>query len=312
MIKGTFSILNIIKCSAVNIGVLLAILSLKMTGQPPQALTPNYINAFAAEAINQMIEYKIPASVTLAQAIFESGCGNSELAKRSNNHFGIKCHAEWSGDTIVKDDDNYNECFRSYKTVKESYTDHSLFLKSRSRYRHLFRLRITDYRGWCKGLKNSGYATYVYYPEVLIKIIEQYALYEYDIAETLAPGSLNCQRKQELKESNLNNMDFALAELGNNNLLWNDEKDLLIQSLEMIIDRDAVCSNKNSGNSQSNTLLCSNEREIIKSKLVSTGFSLKQLAANDLLWTDERYYLIQSLEMIIDHPEKSPDLFVEK
>ncbi|MEO6305896.1 MAG: glucosaminidase domain-containing protein, partial [Bacteroidia bacterium] len=256
--------------------------------------------------------HKIPASVTLAQAIFESGCGSSNLAKRSNNHFGIKCHAEWNGDTIVKNDDSYNECFRSYKTVHESYTDHSNFLRSRARYKHLFRLRITDYRGWCNGLKNSGYATYMYYPEVLIKIIEQYSLYKYDIAQTLPPCSLICSQKQEIKASKLNYMDFTFSELCNNDMMWNDEKYILIQSLEMVINKDAICDNKPFKKLLGGTLICSRNNEITESKLTPTGFSLKQFSANDLLWTDEKYFLIQSLEMIIDHPEKEKDLFVEK
>lgn len=303
MIKGIFSIVNTIKCSTANIGIFLVILTMKIQAQPPQAMTPNYISAFAEEAVDQMIQHKIPASVILAQAIFESGCGTSDLAKKSNNHFGIKCHAEWDGDTILKNDDSYNECFRSYKTVKESYTDHSLFLRSRPRYRHLFRLRFTDYRGWCYGLKNSGYATYAYYPEVLIKIIEQYELYEYDKAEILPSATLICSKSKEIIKSNLQTSNFNLQQFCANDLLWSDEKYILIQSLGMIIECPEK-ENERMGKLQGGTLMCFKNHEIIESKLQSTGFSLKELSVNDILWNDEKYLLIQSLEMIIDHPEK--------
>lgn len=239
MIKATFSIASKIKCSAVNFGFLLVILTLKFSGQSSQEKAQSYINQYSNEAINQMIEYKIPASVILAQAIFESGSGNSILAKRSNNHFGIKCHTTWGGDTIRKSDDSLNECFRSYKNINDSYTDHSLFLKSRTRYKFLFALPVNDYKGWCYGLKSSGYATYAYYPEVLIKIIEQYGLHEFDRTEQLNSRILMCSRKEDILVSNYCCDSFSIKELCANDLLWSDERHLLIQSLEMIIDHSA-------------------------------------------------------------------------
>lgn len=236
MIKGTFSIATRIKCSTVNFGFFLVILTLKISGQASVNSVRSYIETHANEAIYQMVEYKIPASVTLAQAIFESSSGTSVLAKRSNNHFGIKCHTQWGGDTIRKSDDSLNECFRKYNTISDSYTDHSLFLKSRVRYRSLFNLPVNDYKGWCYGLKNSGYATYAFYPEVLIKIIEQYELFEYDRTETL-PLALVCSTKEQyIINSKFNCSDFSLNDLCNNDLLWLDEKHVLIQSLEMIIE----------------------------------------------------------------------------
>ena len=140
----------------------------------------DYIKKYADAAVNQMLKYEIPASITLAQGILESGNGNSHLSVKGKNHFGIKCHKEWDGKKIFLDDDKKNECFRSYKSVIESYEDHSLFLKKYSRYAFLFDLKITDYKGWAKGLKKAGYATNPKYPELLIKIIEENELYSYD------------------------------------------------------------------------------------------------------------------------------------
>ena len=137
--------------------------------------TEQYISQYKEEAIRQMKKYRIPASITLAQAILESGNGNSDLAKYSNNHFGIKCHTSWQGDRVFHDDDENDECFRKYKTVLDSYEDHSDFLL-RDRYLDLFDLPIDDYKGWARGLKKAGYATNPKYDKLLIKIIEDYDL----------------------------------------------------------------------------------------------------------------------------------------
>lgn len=139
-----------------------------------------YIDKYKDEAVNQQKRYKIPASITLAQGLLESGAGRSELARKSNNHFGIKCHSVWRGDKVYHDDDAKGECFRKYDDPMESYEDHSLFLTTRSRYAPLFDLRITDYRGWAVGLKKCGYATDKAYASKLIDIIETYELYKYD------------------------------------------------------------------------------------------------------------------------------------
>lgn len=136
----------------------------------------DYIAIFKDDAIKEMYLHKVPACITLAQGMLESGNGNSPLCQNANNHFGIKCHKEWSGDTYTMDDDEKNECFRKYENVLDSYSDHSLFLFSRSRYKSLFELKLTDYKGWCYGLKNAGYATDPNYPERLIKLIEKYNL----------------------------------------------------------------------------------------------------------------------------------------
>ena len=145
-----------------------------------QNMTRNeYIDKYKDEAIYQMKKYKIPASITLAQGILESGDGNSELAKKSNNHFGIKCHSDWEGERVYHDDDKKDECFRKYNKVRDSYDDHSEFLL-RPRYAALFEYALTDYKSWAKGLKKAGYATNPNYAKHLIKIIEENELYKLD------------------------------------------------------------------------------------------------------------------------------------
>lgn len=145
-----------------------------------QNMTRNeYIDKYKDESIYQMKKYKIPASITLAQGILESGNGNSELAKKSNNHFGIKCHSDWQGERVYHDDDKKNECFRKYNKVRDSYDDHSKFLL-RPRYAALFEYALTDYKSWAIGLKKAGYATNPNYAKHLIKIIEENELYKLD------------------------------------------------------------------------------------------------------------------------------------
>lgn len=149
----------------------------------PSYTTLNYIETFKTVAIEEMNTYGIPASITLAQGIIESGSGNSSLAKYANNHFGIKCTSEWKGKAYYKDDDNSNDCFRVYKDARESYKDHSEFLK-RKRYSFLFELDKNDYKNWANGLKQAGYATNPRYPAMLISMIEKYQLYQYDQSES--------------------------------------------------------------------------------------------------------------------------------
>ena len=141
-----------------------------------------YIDQYKDIAIEQMKRWKIPASITLAQGIFESGAGQSWLTLNSNNHFGIKCHG-WTGRSVYKDDDARNECFRAYDSAFDSFEDHSRFLASGQRYKSLFSLKTTDYKGWARGLKAAGYATNPQYANKLIDIIQLYRLYELDTAK---------------------------------------------------------------------------------------------------------------------------------
>jgi len=146
----------------------------------PEISVEAYIDMYKDLAIEEMKDHHIPASITLAQGIHESNCGNSPLAREANNHFGIKCHKEWTGKTFYQDDDEKNECFRKYVKVEDSYRDHSDFLATRDRYNFLFDLEITDYKGWAYGLKQAGYATNPRYPELLIRIIEENKLDVFD------------------------------------------------------------------------------------------------------------------------------------
>ncbi|HET8828171.1 MAG TPA: glucosaminidase domain-containing protein [Pelobium sp.] len=141
-----------------------------------------YIQRFKGIAITEMNRYGIPASITMAQAILESGIGKSDLAKYANNHFGIKCTSDWPGKGYYKDDDKKDDCFRVYKNPEESFRDHSEFLK-RKRYAFLFELDKNDYIGWAKGLKQAGYATNPKYPDLLISLIERYELDQFDRPE---------------------------------------------------------------------------------------------------------------------------------
>lgn len=148
----------------------------------PSYTTLSYIDRFKNISIEEMNRYGIPASITLAQAILESGTGKSDLAKYANNHFGIKCTKDWKGKGYYKDDDAKDECFRVYNNPEESFKDHSQFLK-RKRYASLFELDKNDYEGWAKGLKDAGYATNPRYPQLLIGLIEKYNLNQYDSGE---------------------------------------------------------------------------------------------------------------------------------
>lgn len=167
-------------------------------------MTPEeYIAAYKEDAIKEMYLHKVPACITLAQAMLESGNGNSLLAKNAKNHFGIKCHKEWGGDSYIMDDDSANECFRKYNDALESFSDHSLFLCSRSRYSSLFKLDINDYKGWCYGLKAAGYATDPKYPERLIDLIEKYKLHELNVLEN--------SPRQDILKAHINNSDLHLS-----------------------------------------------------------------------------------------------------
>lgn len=151
-----------------------------LQAEPPKMSREEYIATYKDDAVRDMLRTGVPASITLAQAMLESDNGNSTLAREANNHFGIKCHTEWAGDTHHQDDDQRNECFRKYNSVLESYDDHSDFLRTRQRYAFLFGYDRTDYKSWAYGLKKAGYATNPQYPERLIKIIEENNLHIFD------------------------------------------------------------------------------------------------------------------------------------
>jgi hypothetical protein len=184
----------------------------------------DYVNSWRQVAVQQMIDYRIPASITLSQGILESGSGNSDLAKKGNNHFGIKCHG-WTGDKMYMDDDTANECFRMYATASESYLDHSKFLSGKSRYASLFSLEPTDYESWAQGLKVAGYATNPKYPQLLIEIIRTLKLDELDKAgKPVVEEGLELIVEQSNKQINVetvrtvfthaNNVKYIIAKNG--------------------------------------------------------------------------------------------------
>jgi hypothetical protein len=164
-----------------------------------------YFEKFHDMAIDEMHRSGVPASITLAQGALESGDGNSSLAREANNHFGIKCHEDWTGKKVYQDDDAKDECFRKYYSVEDSYRDHTDYLKSKSRYAFLFELKLTDYKGWARGLKKAGYATSPTYADRLIKIIEDYELYRYD--DAVVP------EKTERRKSKRTNEKLATREV---------------------------------------------------------------------------------------------------
>ena len=151
-----------------------------LAASPQQLSRQEYIDKYARIAVQEMIGHHIPASITMAQACLESRDGNSELTRQSNNHFGIKCRNTWAGPTVRHSDDEANECFRKYRSAEESFSDHSEFITTSNRYAFLFSYDIRDFKKWAYGLKQAGYATDPGYPAKLIKIIEDFRLYELD------------------------------------------------------------------------------------------------------------------------------------
>jgi uncharacterized FlgJ-related protein len=197
-----------------------------------------YFEQWKNTAIQQMIQYKIPASITMAQGILESGNGNSELARKANNHFGIKCH-DWDGATMYMDDDSKGECFRVYTSAEESYVDHSEFLKNKGRYSKLFSLEIGDYKSWANGLKEAGYATNPKYAELLIGIIEELKLDELD---KLGESDLKPQDIAQTSKNNLmltkhvvstheNKVKFIIARKGDTYFRISKEFDVALWQL---------------------------------------------------------------------------------
>lgn len=186
--------------------LLLPLLLLPLSVMAQKITVEQYIETYKDIAMREMRDHKIPASITLAQGILESGAGNSALAREAKNHFGIKCHKGWTGKTYIMDDDEKDECFRKYKNAEESFVDHSEFLTSRNRYAGLFELDIMDYRAWAKGLKAAGYATNPKYAQLLIERITLYELDKYDkiamglmTEDEAVEGSLSDEELQELE-----------------------------------------------------------------------------------------------------------------
>lgn len=178
---------------------LFAVLLFSVSSLWAQMSVEDYIAQYKDIAISEMMRSGVPASITIAQGILETENGNSELVKKSNNHFGIKCKSNWTGPTVSHDDDERGECFRVYSSAEDSYRDHSNFLRNSARYSFLFNLKPDDYKGWAYGLKKAGYATNPKYPEILIRNIEKYNLQQYDLDPAGNPV-LNLAKQEELNE----------------------------------------------------------------------------------------------------------------
>ncbi len=199
-----------------------------------------YIDMYKDVAISEMIRSGVPASITLAQGLLETENGNSELVKKSNNHFGIKCKNSWNGEKVYHDDDASGECFRKYNTSEESYRDHSDFLKGRSHYAFLFKLEPANYKGWAYGLKKAGYATNPRYPQMLIKSIENYNLNQYSLAalSKMDSNQLSVQQKEGIDSTTasssfklINGVKAVFATKGTSLLAIAIKNDLSLTSL---------------------------------------------------------------------------------
>ena len=192
-----------------------------------------YVKTFAEVAQQEMKSYDIPASITLAQGILESGMGDSRLATQGNNHFGIKCHIEWRGKRIYHDDDEKGECFRVYKDPRTSYRDHSLFLTTRSRYDFLFDYKKHDYKAWAKGLKKAGYATDPKYPDKLISLIERYRLDRYDLKK---------RKAKKVQEKTVTLADKKLHQVQKGDTLYSISKKYQVD-LQLIVKENKIEDN---------------------------------------------------------------------
>ncbi|MBI9037370.1 MAG: glucosaminidase domain-containing protein [Bacteroidales bacterium] len=176
-----------------------------------------YIEKYKDIAIKEMKKHNIPASITIAQGMLESGLGQSKLATKANNHFGIKCHKDWNGKTFRKNDDKRRECFRKYNSVEESFSDHSIFLSQRNRYKFLFNYEISDYKSWARGLRKAGYSTNSRYPKLLIAIIEEHELHKFDSKRHKNTKSKK-QKSKYLSNSNFSKeTKFEFVSINSNN-----------------------------------------------------------------------------------------------
>ncbi len=223
------------------ISLLCLLTGLQLSAQYTDQDIARYIDQYKELAILKMYQYKIPASITLAQGVFESACGTSRLARDGRNHFGIKCHKEWTGDTVKIDDDALQECFRKYETVEESYNDHSLFLTSRPRYAGLFQLDVLDYKAWARGLKAAGYATNPKYADRLIDLIERFNIAQWD---TL------CQQRAESNWFTEENIAWAEAQVAAYQV--SGSRDQVADDSEQVVGRRYQVS-ENSVNPQEGT-----------------------------------------------------------
>jgi hypothetical protein len=256
---------------------LIMLLLLLPLGAMAQKITvEEYIETYKDIAMKEMKDHKIPASITLAQGIIESGAGNSTLARKANNHFGIKCHKEWNGKTYTMDDDAKDECFRKYKKAEDSYRDHSDFLTTRSRYAGLFQLDIMDYEGWAYGLKAAGYATNPNYATALINRINMNKLYLYD---QLAMGLISEKElKRKLEDPNEKPINVASTNL---ELAFCPEDRTPYQLVDMTKDKRFIYENNHT------RFVYAKEGETIESLSKELGIRKKKLCSYNLITRPE-------------------------
>ncbi|MBL0200862.1 MAG: glucosaminidase domain-containing protein [Chitinophagaceae bacterium] len=264
-----------------------------------------YIVQFKDIAISEMKRTGVPASITLAQGILETENGNSELVKKSNNHFGIKCKSTWTGESVTHDDDANGECFRAYTNANESYRDHSDFLKANKRYSALFNLDPVDYAGWAKGLKKAGYATNPRYPDLLIKYIEQYDLQQYTLlALNRLPGS-DIAKSEEDKSA-------LPVEVAVENTITENDITITANDPDKIISINKTnCIFAKKGTS---LLVIANKHKISLSKLMEFNDMAEErlLAKDQLIYLEKKaksgeqeYYILQQGETLYDAAQKN-------
>ena len=264
-----------------------------------------YIVQFKDIAINEMKRSGVPASITLAQGILESENGNSDLVKKSNNHFGIKCKSNWSGESVTHDDDANGECFRAYNNADESYRDHSDFLKNNQRYGSLFSLNPEDYQGWAKGLKKAGYATNPRYPDLLIKYVEQYNLQQYSLAALNKLPDMDMAKSGDVKD------DVPVAAATENSILVNDNVVLAAEPDKIISINNSKCVFVKKGTS---LLAVANKYNINLNKLMEfNDLDEEGLLTNDQFvylqkkskTGEKEFYLVQAGETVYDIAQKT-------
>lgn len=283
--------------------ILFSLASLTLAAQ--RISVEEYIDQFKDIAISEMKRSGVPASITLAQGILETENGNSELVKKSNNHFGIKCKNTWTGETVTHDDDANGECFRAYTNATESYRDHSDFLKANKRYSALFNLDPADYAGWARGLKKAGYATNPKYPDLLIKYIEQYDLQQYSLVALNRLPEIDIAKAED-------NKTVAAAEVTVENPV--SENDITTAAN----DADKVISiNKTKcvfAKKRTSLLVIANKHNISLSKLMEFNDMEEEglLGKDQLIYLEKKsktgekeYYIVQPGETLYDIAQKN-------
>jgi LysM repeat protein len=283
--------------------ILFSITSFSLSAQ--RISVEEYIEQFKDIAISEMKRTGVPASITLAQGILETENGNSELVKKSNNHFGIKCKNTWTGETVTHDDDANGECFRAYTNAAESYRDHSDFLKANQRYNALFNLGAEDYAGWARGLKKAGYATNPKYPELLIKYVEQYNLQQYTLI------ALNKQPETDIAKTE-DNKTVAPAEVAVENPIPENDIAIAANDPDKVISINKTkCVFSKKGTS---LLVIANKHKISLSKLMEFNDMEEEglLGKDQLIYLEKKskagekeFYIVQPGETLYDAAQKN-------